>query len=190
MLSLTHRIQLLILTISFMLILNSGCMKPNNGDALKNITLECEIDELWQVSKKELRSRGFSLDRIDKYNRSITTHPLTSKQWFEFWRNDVVDHHSLMQSSMQTIRRIVTIDITSNQNDDRKDKPISHTIECTVIVQKQFNKPNHSNGTKLSISQIASPPDDNINNIDSSWLPAGDDNALATAILQNIRKRL
>ena len=41
----------------------------------------------------------------------ITTQPLTSKQFWEFWRNDVVTLEDLANSSLATYRRTLRFDI-------------------------------------------------------------------------------
>ncbi len=42
----------------------------------------------------------------------MTTQPLTSKQFFQPWLHNVVDGHSLIQSSLATMRRTIRFEMT------------------------------------------------------------------------------
>ena len=70
-----------------------------------------DFDELWNACRDALVDDGFTIDRIDYREGTLTTLPLVSKQAFEFWRNDVVDARDLVQSSLSTMRRTVWITI-------------------------------------------------------------------------------
>ena len=50
-----------------------------------------EFDTLWKACKLAARDDGFVLDRPGYRDGVMTTQPLTSKQFFEPWLNDVVD---------------------------------------------------------------------------------------------------
>ena len=70
-----------------------------------------DFDELWNASRDALVDDGFTIDRIDYREGTLTTLPLISKQAYEFWRNDVVDARDLAQSSLGTMRRTVWLTI-------------------------------------------------------------------------------
>jgi hypothetical protein len=71
-----------------------------------------DFDTLWKACKLAARDDGFILDRPGYRDGVMTTQPLTSKQFFEPWLNDVADGHSLVQSSLATMRRTVRFEMT------------------------------------------------------------------------------
>ena len=64
-----------------------------------------DFDRLWNAAEDSARRYGFQIDRKDYRGGVLTTLPLTSKQWFEFWRNDVQTSEDLADSSLATYRR-------------------------------------------------------------------------------------
>lgn len=65
------------------------------------------FDRLWDACATAAQDDRFLIDRTDYREGLLTTLPLVSKQFYEVWRNDVVDPHSLAQSSLGTMRRTV-----------------------------------------------------------------------------------
>ena len=61
-----------------------------------------DFDQLWEASKQVARDMGFFIDREDYRAGLITTLPLTSKQFFELWHNDVQTSEDLADSSIAT----------------------------------------------------------------------------------------
>src|SRR5687768_16374384 len=70
-----------------------------------------DFEPLWRACEDAADHFGFALDRLDYRNGVITTLPLTSKQFWELWRNDVVTLGDLANSSMATYRRTLRFDI-------------------------------------------------------------------------------
>jgi len=70
---------------------------------------EVDLESLWDAGLAVLRRHDFQPDRQDRALGVITTLPATSRQWGEFWRQDVADPYSFLQASLQTIRRQVTV---------------------------------------------------------------------------------
>jgi len=76
------------------------------------VTIEAnDFEQLWRACEESARHFGFVLDRQDYRGGVITTQPLTSKQFFEFWRNDVATLDDLAKSSLSTYRRTLRFDI-------------------------------------------------------------------------------
>ena len=61
-----------------------------------------DFDHLWLAAEDAARSRGFVIDRQDYRSGLLTTLPLTSKQWFEFWRNDAQTLNDVSDASLAT----------------------------------------------------------------------------------------
>lgn len=70
-----------------------------------------DFDALWNACRDAGRARGFLIDRTDYRDGVLTTLPLVSKAAYEVWKSDVVDGHSLAQSTLNTIRRTIRFDI-------------------------------------------------------------------------------
>jgi hypothetical protein len=71
-----------------------------------------DFDTLWKACKLAARDDGFILDRPGYRDGLMTTQPLVSKQFFQPWLNDVADGHSLVQSSLATMRRSIHFEMT------------------------------------------------------------------------------
>ncbi len=161
----------------------TGCHKPV---AINNpLSVKAQPDAVWLACKEELRDRGFEIDFQNRKLGVIETRPLLSRQWFEFWKKDVVDARSLARSSTQTTNRIVSINI-SGDNDNQ-------IVKCTVNVNKQFSS---SIGGSAAVRA-----EDNYyittnmlekKDLDRKtiWQPAGNDSALEQAILRSIKARV
>ena len=75
-----------------------------------------DFDKLWNACRASLVADGFTIDRTDYRDGVMTTLPLVSKQFYEFWRGDVVTAHDLAQSSLGTVRRTVRIHIRRDES--------------------------------------------------------------------------
>lgn len=93
------------------------------------LEVHADMEIIWENCKSELKRRGFDLDLLDLRSGIIQTFPRVSKQWFEFWSNDVVTSPALDESSLHTIRRTVTMQVLPG--DDSR-----HQVRCQVTVQR------------------------------------------------------
>ena len=91
-------------------------------------TTDVSFDDLWDACLASLKQRSFQIDRRDRRFGLIVTKPIIGKQFFEFWRKDTADLDDLLNSSLHTIRRIVTITIT-------RPKPSSMQFQVDVQVR-------------------------------------------------------
>ena len=159
-----------------------GCQKPQ--PVTNPMSVNSSSENIWMACKDELRSRGFSIDFQNRQAGIIETRPLISKQWFEFWKNDVVDNKSLAKSSIQTTNRIVMINI------DDQSKPQS--VKCTVTVNKLYttsiadSKQARSEDAFVATQYLLEKKSDS----QQYWEPAGNDPALEEAILRSIKSKL
>ena len=75
-----------------------------------------DYDQLWEACRDAARWRGFRIDRTDYRGGVMVSHPLTSKQFFELWRRDVVTLPDLTESSLATVRRTVRFEIARGED--------------------------------------------------------------------------
>lgn len=67
--------------------------------------------QLWNACEQTARHFHFVPDRLDKRAGVLTTEPLTSAQFFEFWHNDVATIADSADASLATYRRTLRFDI-------------------------------------------------------------------------------
>lgn len=80
-----------------------------------SVTVEAaDYDKLWHACEESLRSRRFALDRMDYRDGVMSSAPLTSKQFWELWRSDVVGTYDIMEGSVGTLRRTIRFELTRN----------------------------------------------------------------------------
>ena len=155
------------------------------------LVIDRDFEEAWSASRDELVRRGFVIDRLDKRAGVIETFPLVSRQWFEFWRQDVVTHDAAEEASLQTIRRRVLVKI-SPEPDGRI------ALDCDVQVERLASKPEET------ITQTR--PRDIFSNISGhipalgqgagygesieDWIYLGRDSELEVELLRNISQKL
>ena len=81
------------------------------GNTYGPITNNASFEQVWDACLTSLEDRGLQVDRRDRRFGLIVSEPVVGKQFFEFWRNDTADSDELLNSSLHTIRRVVTIRI-------------------------------------------------------------------------------
>ncbi len=109
-----------------------GCQAPTPPAGPTQVTLHApDREALVDTAAEVLRQRGFPLRRIDRTDGVIVSRPVTSQQWFEFWRHDALGPYQLLESSMHTIRRIVTVRVEPTGRGQ------SEALRVSVEVDKQ-----------------------------------------------------
>jgi hypothetical protein len=169
------------------LFLLAGCVSAPVESAKESIIVEAEAGILWQSCKSELKNRGFRLDRVDLRSGVIDTFPMVSRQWFEFWRHDVVDTASLAESSLQTIRRRVGIKLTPLGGD-------KYRFNCRATVQRLSMPPSAVSGSvwaeNVFYSTAGRSPIWNDPDGGRVWVTLGNDTALAGNIISSVKAAL
>ena len=93
-----------------------ACQRPAQpeGPTASALAEDEDLDILWDTSLKVLRKIDFLPDQQDRALGIITTHPTTTMQWHEPWRQDVDSGYALMEASMHTIQRKATVRFVKN----------------------------------------------------------------------------
>jgi hypothetical protein len=87
-----------------------------------------DYDKLWVVCGDVARDELFTLDREDYRDGLLTTHPMISRQFFEFWRPDTGDTYGVVQNSLQSVRRSIEFHF---------DKlPGGYTVSPKVLIER------------------------------------------------------
>jgi hypothetical protein len=88
-----------------------------------------DYDRLWNACDHVSNALLFSIDRTDYRDGVMTTKPLISKYFAEFWRRDVTFSEDLAQSSIATYRRTIRYEL--HRTDDGR-----FTADVKVIVER------------------------------------------------------
>ncbi|NOS99435.1 MAG: hypothetical protein HOP29_02285 [Phycisphaerales bacterium] len=87
----------------------AGCGRPWRGGVetapSTAASTECDADALWESADGVLRDHDFDLDLVDRRGGRMTTHPVLSQHFFEFWRHDVATPQDRWEATMNPLRR-------------------------------------------------------------------------------------
>ncbi|MCC6358149.1 MAG: hypothetical protein IT450_05360 [Phycisphaerales bacterium] len=98
----------------------TGCAAPQQPAGPTELCVEIpDRDQFIDRTLSLLRLRDFQPSFVDRTEALIVAGPTTSGQWLEPWRSDVIGPYQLLESSLHTIRRTVSIEV----------KPLNRTDE-------------------------------------------------------------
>ena len=90
----------------------TGCQAPAQPAGPTEMVLRIpDYEAFLDESASILRRYDFPPEYIDRTRGLVITHPATSGQWFEPWRVDSRGGYQLLESSLHTMRRIVTLNV-------------------------------------------------------------------------------
>lgn len=126
----------------FLAIGPTGCSRPQPALQFSTLRLPADMtpddeDRLWSAAELALRDRGYDLDRMDRSAGILTTRPVVSQQFFEFWRRDVVTWHDWFEASLNVIRRWV--DVRRVQDEARSCLIVTVFKQRLTAPDRQFN---------------------------------------------------
>ena len=147
-------------------------------------------DRLWAACDAAVRHYHFIPDVLNFRQGVMTTKPLVSKGVGEFWRNDVVDGNDLAHSTLATYRRTIRYDIDKVGDD-------SYQVGVKVLVERSsaFER-RVTTGIQFRDAFGPFPPgsefrsDDDVVQPAQYWYAVGRDDALETALAQQIQDHL
>ena len=132
-----------------------------------------------------LRQHRFKIDQTDRRSGSISTHPVGSQHFFEFWRDDVATLGDYWEATVCSIRRRVVVEISREEGGDG--------FPVTVVVKKErFSAPErqltNSSNTALFLSQDlpGTRPRQSSNSQRAQWQQLGRDSALESHLRELI----
>lgn len=174
------------------LFIGAGCQKPaepiHQTAALVSIEDAEQFDRLWDDTVEVLRRYDFIPDRQDRSAGVITTVPVTSAHWFEFWRQDITTGYAFAQSNLSSVRRSAKVNIDRSDEQDEYVLAVRINVERLSTPERQVNSPAGAYvmfGTRLPTTTgerlRGKSPD--------RWLPVGRDASLESTILARIIDR-
>jgi hypothetical protein len=152
-----------------------------------------DFERLWRACEESARHFGFTLDRLDFRGGVITTQPLTSKQFWEVWRNDVATLDDAANSSLATYRRTLRFDIARTEAGGYLAEPrvvierysrTEQPITASVYLRNAFRTQRNSRvrGSRETDRGVYLPR--------QYWYATGRDAALEKNVASEVRKQL
>lgn len=142
-------------------------------------------DASWEAIKSALRDARFRLDRVDRASGVITTSPMSSQHFFEFWRHDVDTFHDWIDATINPLRRRVTVTLASEGAEQTATLTVEVRKERLSAPDRQFNSSGAAYeffGSRLP-STTGKPK---ISASDETWVDAGRDSAMEAWLLKTM----
>lgn len=141
-----------------------------------------DFDRLWAAAEQAARGHGFTLDRIDYRAGVLTTEPLVSKQFFEFWRKDVGTAAGTAESSLATVRRTVRFEFNKGGTGGYRVKP-------KVLVER-YSTPERRITSTHQYRRLLTTPNPERMGGSAYWYPVDRDTELEGRLVEAIERRL
>jgi hypothetical protein len=148
----------------------------------------------------------FPIEKLDVERGFVRTRALRGAQFLELWRSDNASAHAFAEANLQSIRRSVELQVTSEAVDrppaagDACGLPPAASrlcLECQVAVQRLSLPGNEVSGVSAAYGIYAQNtptvqrlPVDRQQRQGMAWIDLGPDRALAARILERIQQRL
>ncbi len=168
----------------------AGCHSPKRASYVGTKVMQVvdsskEADATWTAIQDTLRQNYMPLDRVDRRAGVVTTLPVMSQHWFEFWRGDVATREDAFESAINPLRRWV--EVTVSLDDARNWTRLSVSVHKQRLSSpdRQFN----SSGAAYQFFGESLPSttgDPKVTVDDDRWINIGDDPALEEFLLKKI----
>ena len=112
---------------------------------------EKNFQAVWDAGCEVLSSYRYTVDRRDRRAGLITTKPMASKHFFEWWRRDKVTASGALENSVQPIYREVSVQI--RKTDEGKYDPV-----VSVTVSRLLSGGSSSNRTLAPYERVTTTP--------------------------------
>lgn len=176
-----------------MLLMFAGCTANKALDYESKATVtpvsSNNFDQLWNASLDSLHEYHFEIDRQDRRAGIITTKPMTSSQFFEPWRNELKSADAVAESSLATVRRTATIEIT-RQGGQYSALPSVRVERLSLRGRRTTNSAQYTTAFRASPERGTKESDRGIKLPDQYWYDIGYDSALASSVSRQIARRL
>jgi len=153
-----------------------------------------DLEALIRTSETVLRESGFKVNRVSYRQALITSQPMVTSQFFEFWRPDVQTFGDSAQASTRTTRRTVRFEI-ARRNDGQFELTPKVLVERQSVAEQRITSvalyrgavarargADRQSGTKESDEGIMIPS--------HYWYAAGRDPAIEKKLAAEISKQL
>jgi len=168
----------------------AGCHAPKRAsyvstESMHVIDASQEADATWTAIQDTLRQNYMPLDRVDRRAGIITTTPVMSQHWFEFWRGDVATREDALESSVNPIRRWVEVTVAMDNARNWTQVSVAVHKQRLSSPDRQFN----NSGAAYQFFGESLPStvgDPKVTAADQHWIDAGTDPALEEFLLKKM----
>ena len=126
------------------------------------------FDPLWEACEQTAHEYRFNIDRRDQRSGLLTTVPMITKQWWEFWRKDAGTFYDTEEATVANIRRTIFFQF-------KKDGE-SFSVSPKIVVEKE--------------SKVDPKYRQDIEGPDTYWYALRRDEVLEKKVASTIRERL
>jgi hypothetical protein len=149
-----------------------------------------DYDRLWKACEQTLLNDQFELQQEDYREGVLTTWPMISMQFFEFWRSDAGTVGEVMLDSLQAIRRSVRFELVRGPDG-------SYVASPKVLIEQQSHPERRlssvSQFTGAFIATAESPTrvtDEGVTVPSRYWYVLGRDEAMERELVDSVRAKL
>ena len=175
-------------------VLLSGCATPTRrvesaADKPGALAAELRAELVWTACEEVLRQRLFELDRVDRRAGVLTTRPVMSQHFFEFWRRDVASAGDWLEATVNPVRRWVEVRVEDTVATADPGVQVSVHKERLSSPDRQFN----SSGAAYQYFGDQLPSTTGLQRVGPEydrWLPMGRDADMEAALRRDILERV
>ena len=123
-----------------MLLAACGCFAMHTSPIVPPVEMgpaEKEFQIVWDAASEALVSYRFTVDHRDRRAGLITTDPMGSRHFFEWWRRDKVTASGALENTVQPMYRVVSVHI--RKTDQGKYDPVV-SITVSRLLPKHIIK--------------------------------------------------
>ncbi|MCJ7693733.1 MAG: hypothetical protein MUO22_10030 [Sedimentisphaerales bacterium] len=188
------RFKVLLFTVLASLVLLSGCGAEYSGKKVEQLRISGGGKaEAMVAAEMVLGKMGFAISKSDFESGYITTRPLRTGQFFEFWRSDAVGEFNSAESNLHCIRRTVVIDVTKEAEQLYVDCDVS--VERLSLSEAPLGSRSEAydkfpQSSRLERSGLESIERDLRESRGAEWIDLGGDPELAEVILTQIEEKI
>jgi hypothetical protein len=149
-----------------------------------------DFQKLWDACATTLINDQFEIDRRDYRLGVLTTWPMISKQFFEFWRSDAGTPREVIWDSLQTIRRTVRFEFSRQPDGSYTAHPkvlieTSAHPERRITAQAQYSQAFAAVGETPTITN-----EEGVTIPTRYWYSLGRDEAMEKELANSVREKL
>jgi hypothetical protein len=149
-----------------------------------------DFQKLWNSCRTTAINDQFEIDREDYRLGVLTTLPMISKQFFEFWRSDAGDVREVAWDSLQTIRRTVRFDFTRQPDGSYIVYP-KVLIEASAHPERRITSQAQYSQAFTSVAETPTIINDQGVAVPTRyWYSVGRDEAMEKELANSVREKL
>lgn len=165
-----------------------GPRLTSSAPATPSLFVATPNEELvWERSVDVLHDFQFEIARENRLGRTIETFPKVGSGLLEPWHHDSIGFENRLESTLQSIRRIVTLSLQPSENGQ------GYVVSVAVYKEIEDLDGIAANSAGAATFSESTPLERDLDPVvgqssPSRWVPLGRDPALEQAILERLRQ--